>query len=405
MKRPPTSLRIALFHDLPSGGAKRTAHAQARELTDRGNRVEAFLPSSAEEEFFPLAGVAGEVHVLPVPDQPDRERALAGRPSPMELVRWSTLLRESRACQRALARAVDQGGFDLVLVHPSQYTQAPEFLRFAQTPTLYYCHEPLRAAYEPHIVPPLMRTAVRATLGRWDRRNARAADRIAANSAYTAGRIMELYEREARVVRPGVDLEEFRPVRGKRGDYVLSVGAVHPLKGLDLVIRALGRIPEGERPPLLVVSDRHRQAEGDRILALARESGVKVEIRSRTPDEHLRDLYARARVVVCAAHREPFGLVPLEAMACRTPVIAVDEGGFRETVEDEETGILVPRDPEALSEAVRRLQSNPREVERMGSMGRKQAVKKWSWERSTEELLEVMREMVGRAETEGGRNG
>lgn len=388
------SLRIALYHDLPSGGAKRTVHAQVSELARRGHRVECFVTSAAEEEFLPLRGVADRVHVIDVPPPPDREKTLAGRPGTRDLLRWSGLYRAIRRAGRTAARLVDDGDHDVALVHPSQFTQAPHILRSGQTPTVYYCHEVLRAAYDPLISPPAVRFAIRHTLGRVDRKNARAATAIAVNSAYTAGRVRDVYGRTATVVAPGVDIETFHPAQASRGDYLLAVGALHPLKGMDFIVRSVSRLDEATRPRLVIVADRARDQERDRIEALARGEGVGLEIRQRVPEAELVELYGGARAVLVAAHREPLGLVALEAMACGTPVVAVADGGVPETVVDGVTGFLVPRDPAPFAERIRHLLESPDDAEALGRAGRAHVKEHWTWHQSTDELLQLLRETI-----------
>lgn len=385
-----SNLRIAVYHDLPSGGAKRTVYAQVAGLTERGHRVDCFVTSAAEETFLPLREAADQVTVVEVPEPPDREKMLAGRPSPLDLLRWTRLYLGVRRANRSVARVVDAGEYDVLLVHPSQFTQAPHILRWAATPTLYYCHEVLRAAYEPLISPPAVRTVIRHTLGRVDRKNARAADVIAVNSAYTAERVREVYGRSSTVVAPAVDSDLFRPTSEDRGDYVLAVGALHPLKGMDLVVEAVGRLPSERRPRLVMVGDRSRDRERRRIEEQARTLNVVLELRERLSDSELAGLYARARAVLFAPHREPLGLVPLEAMASGTPVVAVAEGGIPETLIGGETGYLVPRDTDQFAGRIQALLEDPRAAEAMGRRGREHVEAKWTWERSVDKLEELL---------------
>lgn len=391
---PARPLRIALFHDLPSGGAKRTVQAQVRELVERGHRVDAFVTTTAEESVFPLDGIAHSLTEIAVPPPPDRERLLAGRPGPGDLLAWLRLFRALPIIGRDVARQVDGAGYDLLLVHPSQFTQAPHVLRYSTTPTLYYCHEVLRAAYEPLIASPPVRLAIRLSLGRIDRRNARAATAIAANSAFTSRRVRDVYGRDSTVAAPAVDIDSFVPAPLSPHSYLLAVGALHPLKGLDFVVDAVSRIPSGLRPPLVLVSDRFRQAERQRIMDRARSSAVALEIRQRVGEPELRELYAGARAVLCAPHREPLGLVPLEAMASGTPVVAVAEGGIPETVLDGETGFLVPRDPDSFADRVRWLLEHPEEGKRMGRSGRRHVSGSWDWSQAVDRLEELIFETV-----------
>lgn len=394
MNRSHPSLRIAVYHDLPSGGAKRTVQAQVRELVRRGHEVACFVTSTAEEGFLPLTDVAHAVRTFPVPPPPDREKTLAGRPSVADLVRWYAVYRGIRGAAERTAAAVAAEGFDALLVHPSQFTQAPHVLRHSPVPTVYYCHEVLRAACEPSISPPPIRLAIRATLGRVDRRNARSASSIVVNSAYTGERVRAVYGRDSTVVPPGVETDTFRPRGDARGDYLLSVGALHPLKGMDFLVEATGRLPADGRPPLVVVSDRARDRERERIRTRAADAGVELDLRERIGEDELARLYRRARCVLYAPHREPLGLVPLEAMASGTPVVAVAEGGIPETVRDSETGFLTPREPDLFAERVLRLLRNPEEAEEMGRNGRRHVMERWTWRLSVDRLEAAIRATV-----------
>lgn len=396
MTRP---LRIAVYHDLPSGGAKRTVQAQVRELVREGHRIDLFAPSTAEEGFMPLAPLVESVRTYPLTTPPDRERALTSLPSPAELWGWARLFREVRRSGQAAAADIDRGGYDVVLVHPSQFTQAPYPLRWLRTPALYYCQEPLRAAYEPRITGPLKRVLIRHTLGRIDRRNARAADAIAVNSVYSARRVAEVYGVQPEVVRLGVDLERFRPnARTREGAYYLiAVGGLHPLKGLDFLIRAVALVEARIRPRLILVSDRARRRDERRLREMAAERGVDLELRHQVSDAELARLYAEALAATHSAHYEPLGLVPLEAMAAGTPVVAVAEGGVTETVDDGVTGFLVPREEAVFADRLAWLVEHRKAAAEMGAAGRQRVEKYWSWRGSVAQLIAVLRAVAGGA--------
>ncbi|MDB4950378.1 MAG: putative glycosyltransferase [Gemmatimonadetes bacterium] len=386
-------LRIAVYHDLPSGGAKRALREQVRRLVERGHDVHVYVPSTADERFLPLSELAGEPTVFARPPQPDREKALEGGPSPAAALRWLSYLAGVRRTEHQAASAIDAAGHDVALVAASQFTQAPWMLRRLSTPSLYYCQEPLRAAYEPRIAPPATRFAIRHTLGRVDRANTRAASTVAVNSRFSAGNVGRIYGVATRVNYLGVDAARFRPLpRPERGGYLLTVAAMHPLKGLDFLIDAVGRIPADERPPLAVVSDRAREAERARVEARARDAGVDVHFHFRVPEEELVRLYNGARLVVYAPYAEPFGFVPLEAMACARPVLGVAEGGIPETVVDGETGFLAPRDPDAFAARIRELLRDSTRAEAVASAAPAIVRERWNWARSVAGLDGLLRE-------------
>lgn len=388
-------MRITAYHDLPSGGAKRALHAQVRGLVARGHQVHVIVPATADESYLPLRDVATLVTVRPRRLPPAREAMLTGGASLADRLRWLGFLARLSADEARIATAIDATRPDVVMVHHSQFTQSPHVLRHLRGPTLYYCQEPLRAAYEPHIVSPLLRAALRLTLGRTDRRNARAARAIAVNSRYSARRIAQCYGVTPVVVRLGVDLHRFRPDPGISAQReVLSVGALHPLKGHDTIIDALATLPSADRVPLRLVADRERVTERRRLEARAAAAGVTLRIETRLSEEALRQRYASAAVVAYTPHREPFGLVALEAMAAGRPVVGVAEGGLPETIVDGETGFLVPREPALLGARLHTLLSDVALAARMGTAGRAHVEAHWRWETAIDALESVLQDVA-----------
>lgn len=194
----------------------------------------------------------------------------------------------------------------------------------------------------------------------------------------------------------GVDLNFFSPegpAAGRTRRYrILSVGRLVPRKGVDLVIRALPYLKAAgfDDVELLIVGgggDRSvMQADPEirRLLALAAELGVSgnVTLQGQVPRADMPGIFRSADAVVCAPWYEPFGIVPLEAMACGVPVVAAAVGGLRDTVVDHATGLHVPpRDPEAIASALSLLLENPALREDLGRAGEKRARTRYSWDR------------------------
>lgn len=154
----------------------------------------------------------------------------------------------------------------------------------------------------------------------WDTLTANRVDYFIANSHYTARRIWRTYRREATVIYPPVALDRFQ-LSAKKDDYFLFVSRLVPYKKADLVVAALTKMDL----PLVVVGDGPQLSECHRL------AGKKVQFLGYQDDSTVADLMARARAVIFAAE-EDFGIVPVEAQACGTPVIAYAKGGALETV-------------------------------------------------------------------------
>lgn len=197
-----------------------------------------------------------------------------------------------------------------------------------------YIHTPMRYAWgtlehyfgDEGALPAAKRRALAAAMGplrTWDRASSRRVHTFVANSRNVAERIHRCYEREAAVIYPPVDIARFRvggPI-AHRDDFYLVVSALVPYKRVDLAVRAAN----DARVRLVVVG------EGPDLSGLRRLAGPTVELRGRLGDFDVADLYARARAVVFPGV-EDFGLVPVEAMASGTPVVAFRAGGATETV-------------------------------------------------------------------------
>jgi glycosyltransferase involved in cell wall biosynthesis len=127
-----------------------------------------------------------------------------------------------------------------------------------------------------------------------------------------------------------------------------------------------------------------------RVEAGAQAAGVHVDFRFRVPEEELVRLYNGARLVVYAPYDEPFGFVPLEAMACARPVLGVAEGGIPETVVEGETGFLAPRDPAAFASRAAELLRNRERTEEVAASALPIVRERWSWERSVAGLEQLL---------------
>jgi glycosyltransferase involved in cell wall biosynthesis len=209
-----------------------------------------------------------------------------------------------------------------------------------------------------------------------------AANLILVNSHFSAGNIRAAYGREAKVAYLGVNHEDFHSTHQPKQPFVLSVGAIQPTKGFDFLIEALAEVPDPKRPPLHIIGNSENTQEKEFLKHLATQKNVSLEIETLVDDEILLQRYNQASVVIYSPIREPFGNIPLEAMACGTPVVGVAEGGLRESILDGETGFLTERDPAKFAAAVMKLLEDPVLAEKFGQNGRDYVLQEWTWEKS-----------------------
>ncbi|MDD1684064.1 MAG: glycosyltransferase [Methanoregula sp.] len=229
-------------------------------------------------------------------------------------------------------------------------------------PNIWYCHTPIRAFYDLYLLF-LSRLDIlsRQEFRIWsriqrklDQRSIRDVELIVANSKNVWGRIRKVYGREAEIIYPPVDTSRF--YTAGYGDFWLSVNRTYPEKRIELQLEAFRHIPEEK----LVIAGGY--ARGDHasryLLKLQKQLPPNVTMMGEVSERELVNLYATCKGFICTALDEDFGLTPLEAMASGKPVVAVNEGGFRETVTPE-TGILVEPSQVNIVNAIKTLSRNP----------------------------------------------
>lgn len=218
--------------------------------------------------------------------------------------------------------------------------------------------------------------------------------------------------RRIRVVPCGVDTDRFVPVPGvarpaSAPRRLLAVGRLVPRKGFDRAIRALAHVPDAELliaggpEPALLFAD----AEAERLRKIAEEHGVadRVTLLGAVPRTRMPALMSAADLVLSTPSYEPFGIVPIEAMACGTPVVATAVGGQLDTVVPGVTGALVPADegPE-LSDVIKEILDDREQLARLGATGREHVLARYTWDRVTEGVARVYHELVPAPSLSGG---
>lgn len=246
----------------------------------------------------------------------------------------------------------------------------------------------------------------------------READRIIAECPQDAIDLMTLYaaDRDRTSIVPcGFDPREFRPMdrcAARRalglptdGLILLQLGRMVPRKGVDNVIQAFALLKKEHaiRGHLMIVGgesvvvDQNRTPEIGRLERLAVDLGVDrdvVFVGRRGPDA-VACYYNAADLFVTTPWYEPFGITPIEAMACGVPVIGANVGGIKFTVVDGETGFLVPpKDPRILAVRILELHRDPKRAASFGNAGLRRANAMFTWERVTEKILQVYKHAI-----------
>jgi glycosyltransferase involved in cell wall biosynthesis len=221
---------------------------------------------------------------------------------------------------------------------------------------------------------------------------------VLTNSDFTVSLVRRYYGREALVCRLGVDSAGLIPAEAL-GSYILSVGALETHKGFDFLVRSIARLSASTRPDLAIVANYANPGVRLDLERLAKRLGVRLHLKIGVSEAELVRLYQGAALLAYAPHEEPFGLAVLEAMACGLPVVAVGEGGVRETVRHGENGLLTPRDEEQFSAALKSLLANQELALTLGGEGRRIATSEWAWDAAARRLESHLRQAAMTAGT------
>lgn len=222
---------------------------------------------------------------------------------------------------------------------------------------------------------------------RWDRATSNRATHYVAISETIAGRIAACYGRESTVIYPPVDTDFYTPAAVARDEFYLCVSALAPYKKIELAIEACRKL--GRRLVVIGAGPERRR--------LARMAGPGVELLGWRSDDDIRDYLRRCRALLFPG-QEDFGIVPVEAQACGTPVIAYAAGGVSETVlaaseRNAGTGVFfAEQTAEALADAIVWLENHPRQCS--AALARQQALR-FNAERYERELLGFLEQVLG----------
>jgi len=294
---------------------------------------------------------------------PPGERAfLNGRPVITSFIqRLPFARRHFRKYLALMPLAIEQ--FDLSayeLVISSSHAVAKGVLTNPAQLHISYVHTPIRYAWdlqEQYLAKGhtkrrkrLLARALLHYIRMWDTRTANGVDAFVVNSKFIARRVQKIYRREAVVIHPPVDVASFA-IGWQRQPFYLTVSRLVPYKRVDLIIEAFSRTRDRQ---LVVIGD------GSEASRLRSKATSNITMLGHQPFEVIREHLQQARAFIFAAE-EDFGIAPVEAQACGTPVIAFGKGGVTETVIDGDTGLyFTEQTAGSLIDAIRRFERSRR---------------------------------------------
>jgi len=387
-------MKIAVFHNLPSGGAKRMMFELIRRLANQ-HEFHVLSFSTANHEFCDIRPYVKSHTIFEF-----KETALFHSPFGRlnQFIRWMNLNRLI-ILNKKVGSIIEEGNFDFLWVNPCQLQNSPAILNFVKkTPKLFLCQEPLRVLYEEMPIRPYdkkinrvrklldfidpLRQLFFRKLKINDRSNIQQANLILVNSDFMKETVSKVYPVKPKTNYAGVDIKFFTPENLPKENFLFSVGSLTPLKGFDFIIRSIALLPKEIRLPLVIASNFENPPERTYLQELAIELNIELRLMVGISDQLLKDLYNKATLTLYAPIREPFGLVAIESMACGTPVVGVAEGGLVETIQHQTTGLLTQRNEQEFAKAIQTLLSNPQKINEFRKAGVVATSQNWSWDLS-----------------------
>ncbi|HEX7003860.1 MAG TPA: glycosyltransferase family 4 protein [Trueperaceae bacterium] len=281
--------------------------------------------------LYPEADVFAVVDFL----EPDERQFIANKPVTTSFIqRLPRARKQFRRYLPLMPLAIEQldlSGYDLVI--SSSHAVAKGVITGPDQLHISYVHSPMRYVWDlqhqylnqARLESGPMSWLTRYMLHRlrmWDVRSSNGVDYFVANSEFIRRRIRKTYRRDAAVIYPPVNVDSF-PLELDKDDFYLTASRLVTYKRIDLIIEAFAGMPDRK---LIIVG------EGPEHQKLAQMANDNVELLGHLQFDQLRELMGKARAFVFAAE-EDFGIVPVEAQACGTPVIAFARGGALETVQ------------------------------------------------------------------------
>lgn len=315
-------MRVAIIHDwfVSAGGAE--------------NVLKAIL------DIYPEADVFSVVDFF---DDKQRKKYLQGKPTKNTFIQKLPFAKKKyRAYLPLMPFAIEQinvTGYDVVI--SSSHAVAKGVITSPDQLHICYCHSPIRYAWDmkfEYLTESNLTSGIKSILARyflhkiktWDFISSNNVDYFIANSNFIKRRIAKCYRRDAEVIFPNVAIDEF-PLLELKEDFYFTASRLVPYKRLALIAEAFSMMPEKE---LVIIGDGPERSKVERFS----NDFSNVTYLGYQEFDVLKDYMQRAKAFVFAAE-EDFGIVPLEAQACGTPVIAFGKGGALDTVVDKKTGL------------------------------------------------------------------
>lgn len=406
-------MKIAVWHNLHSGGGSRALQYHIQGLVEQGHEVEIWADKPDAGGFMHLSNRV-KLHKVPL-EYDEYQTSLKERFASVFFEKDINIKSMEMHCQ-ACALEINQGGFDVLFANSCFYYGVPFISRYVKIPKILYLGEPNRYLYE--AMPEQVWEAPEEITNKWtlkfwvyffsntwrtnkfrvyvreERKNFQAFDKVLVNSYFSMESCKRAYGLLSEVCYLGIDNSLFKPIKHSESiSYVVGLGGFYGHKNPELAVRSVGEVKEN-RPKLLWIGNMVDEKYWLEMVELARSLGVTLEVKKMVSDEQLVQLLSGAICMIYSSNLEPFGFAPLEANACGTPVIAVAEGGVRETIIHGKNGFLVNQNPKEIAKYITELSNNQELRTNMANFAIANVRENWSLALCSERINKAIESLV-----------
>lgn len=383
-------MRVAIYHNLPDGGAIRALFELVKYSYDQ-----------VEYDLYQLAPLdeSSRYDLRPYIKN-CRSYNFSYKPSRLDLLtEVITQFSKLRNLQEEIAKDIDSNNYDAVFVHHCAIAQTPFLLEHLKTRSLYFIQEPRRLSFEREfydrsklMVPITIRIpwAVRQKILKGlDIKNAQRSSEALCNSYFAQKGIRKAYGINAKVCYLGIDSDCFTYKKSVRKNQIVVVGTLHPAKGQDLAIRSLAQTAH-RNMQLIFIYENYDERYKAELIKLSDRLKVNIIFKQGITDAELVHTYQESKLTLAVATKEPFGFTPIESAACGTPTVAVSEGGYVETIVENENGFICERNEASIANTIEKSIFKKWDPVKMS----REARKMWSWRASANTYLDALSELT-----------
>jgi len=308
---------------------------------------------------------------------------------------WLNFFHWQRKLFKILNTTIDSPTTIIASVFPSNWLVLPYKKTHPQIKTIWYCHEPSAfihiKKWRQSINNPLKQTIANIfspVFSVIDINITKYADILLANSKFGSSLVSKVYNRIPKIIYPGTDTTKYHPIQyNQKHNTIITISRLTKFKNIDVLIKASSQI-KNKQTNLIIIGDGEEKENLQKLINRLHINN-KTKILSGLNDSQLINYCAHAKIFILCSKNEPFGIVPVEAMACGTPVIVDNTGGPKETVIDNVTGKIIDMNSKNLYLTLNLMLADNDLLKKWSINARKQSLK-FDWSRSVSNLTEYL---------------